>query len=307
MYLKGGTAYMRVEGNEFYGCQLGFQAGQSSNFAVMRAPWLHYEAYDIKFVNNVLHHLPGVAVSVSGGYNILIAYNTLYNVGTSPNPSYALLQAVRGERGCDATDELPLPVPVCLGFISAGGWGPNYFTANLPAIPNRNLYVYNNLIYNPPYTQTLYAHLNIWGPIAPPSGFQNLPASIATDTNLVMAGNLIWNGPSSHPLGVDETTGCAPSNPTCNATQLVISNTINTVEPQLVNPAGGDYRPVLNGNVFSVTTYAVPDFAWAIFTPTVPSGMLTNTVAGVEPAVLRRRNWAMVPVTFISRVKSLPS
>ena len=32
----------------------------SANLAVMRSPWLHYEAYDIKFVNNVLHDLPGV-------------------------------------------------------------------------------------------------------------------------------------------------------------------------------------------------------------------------------------------------------
>jgi hypothetical protein len=77
---------------------------------------------------------------------------------------------------------------------------------------------------------------------------------------------------------VDNTTGCADSNPTCNAAQLVISNTINQVEPQLVNPVAGDYRPAADGTVFSVTTYAVPDFAWATFTPEVPIGVLTNTI-----------------------------
>ncbi len=283
MYLKGGSAYLRLEGNELHDCQLGFQAGQSANLATMRAPWLHYDAYDIKFVNNVLHHLPGVALSVSGGYNILMAYNTLYRVGTSADPGYALVQAVQGERGCSATDELPDPLPTCTNLIAQGGWGPNILTENLPALPNRNIYIYNNLIYNPSPDQTLYTHLNILGPIELPAGFQNLPASVATDQNMVIAGNLIWNGPSDHPLGVDDTTGCPSSNPTCNAAQLVLSNTINSIEPQLVNPlagnpSDGNYRPVAGSNLFSVTTYALPDFAWDTFTPAVPTGALSNIV-----------------------------
>jgi hypothetical protein len=47
----------------------------------MRTPWLHYEAYDIKVYNNVFHDIRGAGLSVSGGYNILMAYNTLYRVG----------------------------------------------------------------------------------------------------------------------------------------------------------------------------------------------------------------------------------
>lgn len=278
MYIKGGTAYLRIEGNEFQHCQLGFQAGQSSNLAVMGAPWLHYEAYDIKFVNNVLDNIPGVGMSVSGGYNILLAYNTLYRVGTATDPGYALIQAVQGERGCNATDEIPDPVTVCAGLAAQGAWGPNILTDNLPSIPNRNVYIYNNLIYNPAPFQTLYAHLNILGPIGLPAGFQNLPASIATDQNLVIAGNLIWNGPTEHPLGVDDTTGCASSNPTCNPTRLVMSNTINLIEPQLANPAGGDYRPASGSNIFDATTFALPDFGWDTFAPAVPVGTLTNTV-----------------------------
>jgi len=280
MYVKGGTAYLRVEGNEFHDCQLGFQAGQSSNLAVMRSPWLHYEAYDIKFVNNVLHDLPGVGLSVSGGYNILFAYNTLYRVGTATDPGYALVQTVHGERGCSATDEMPDPVSACVALIGQGGWGPNYQTDNVPAIPNRNVYVYNNLIYNPAPSQTLYTHFGIYGPIDLPAGFRNISSPVAADNNLVMAGNLIWNGPVDHPLGIDETTGCQPSNPTCNAAQLTANNTINQIEPQLLDPEGGDYRPAPGSNVYSAATYAIPDFTWsdAPGLPIVPVGTLANAV-----------------------------
>lgn len=290
MYVKGGTAYQHVEGNEFEHCQLGFQAGQSSNLPMMRSPWLHYEAYDIKFVNNLMHDLPGVGLSVSGGYDILFAYNTLYNVATSLDPGYALLQAVQGERGCSATDELPDPVPTCTALAGLGGWGPDFLTDNLAAIPNRNVYIYNNLVYNPAPAQTLWTHFDILGPLARPAGFQNLPASITTDDNLVIAGNLIWNGPSDHPLGVDEGTGCAPANPTCNASQLVAQNTINTLEPQLVDPAGGDYHPAAGGNVFSALTFPLPAFPWDTFTPSVPTGVLSNTVAVDYDGGLRPEN-----------------
>ncbi len=282
MYIKGGSAYLSIEGNEFYGSQLGFQAGQSANLAMMRSPWLHYEAYDIKFTNNVLHDIPGVPMGVSGGYNILFAYNTLYRVGTSTGDGYELMHSVQGERNCTATDELPTPAPTCAAFTTLGGWGPNSQTDSLAGIPDRKVYVYNNIFYNPPPSQTLYAHLGILGPIAPPAGFQNAPSPSRTDDNLVIAGNIIWNGPAGHPLGVEDPgQGCQPANPTCNATRLLLSNTVNTIQPQLVNPAGGDFRPVAGGNVFTITTYSIPDFTWddAPVRPAVPTGTLTNTVA----------------------------
>jgi hypothetical protein len=278
MYMKGGTAYHLIEGNEFENCHLGFQAGQSTNMAVMRAPWVHYEAYDIKFVNNLMHDIEGVSLSVMGGYNILFAYNTLYHVGYDDDPGYSLLQSVHGERGCNATDEFPDPVAICNDLIGQGGWGPDHETENLAAIPNRNIYVYNNLIYNPSSAQTLWAHFNIFGPIPRPAGFQNLPTTPATDDNLIIAGNLIWNGPADHPLGLDEFTGCQPTNPTCNPAQILAANTINTLEPELVNPAGGDYHPVAGGNVFSIPTIPIPNFTWDNFTPAIPEGTLSNAV-----------------------------
>ena len=281
MYVKGGSAYLRVEGNELYGCQLGFQAGQAANLPVMLSPWLHYEAYDVKFVNNLLRDIPGVGMSVSGGYNILFAHNTLYRVATDTGTGYGLTDFVHGERGCSPTDEVPDAVSACNSFIATGGWGPNFLTDSIPGIPNHSVFVYNNVFYNPAPQQTLYSHFDIFGPIMPPAGFRNIPRPSTTDNNLVICGNVIWNGPAGWPLGNEESDrGCQPSNTTCNTTQLNSDNTINSVEPQLVNPSTGDYRPVSNGNLFSVATCAIPDFTWADApaSPPVPAGDVSNAV-----------------------------
>ena len=287
MYVKGGSSYLRIEGNEFgdrtQRCQLGFQAGQSANFAMMQSPWLHYEAYAIKFVNNILHDIPGVGMSVSGGYNILFAYNTLYRVATSTDPAYGLIHFVFGERGCSPTDEMPGAVSQCRDFVNQGGWGPNVLQVeSIPAIPNRNVYVYNNIFYNPSPEKTPYVDFEIPGPISRPEGFQNSPDPAYTDNNLVIRGNLIWNGPVDHPLGIEESDqGCQPTNLTCNSIQLRADNTINTLEPQLINPENGNFRPVEGGNVFGATTYTIPDFLWndAPTQPAVPEGNLSNQIA----------------------------
>jgi len=280
MYYKGGTSYLRVEGNELHDCYLGFQSGQSSNFPVMVSPWLHYETYDIKFVNNILHDIPGVPLSVAGGYNILFAYNTLYNVGTNTGGGFPLFQAVFGERGCNRTDELQNPLPVCQSSISSGGWGPNIETANLESIPNKNVFVYNNVFYNPSGSQTHDVHLTVWQSRSRPQNFINIPDPMLADNNLQIRGNIIWNGPASHPLGIESDSGCANTNPTCNQSQLLADNTINQIEPQLVNPAGKDYHPVTGGNLFGATTYSIPAFTWvdAPASPATPTGTISNIV-----------------------------
>ena len=82
IYLKGGSAYLRVENNEIFdGGTGGVLAGQGAGFQFMVSPWIHYEAYDIKFLNNVIHHTKGAGMGVNGGYNILMAHNTVYHVG----------------------------------------------------------------------------------------------------------------------------------------------------------------------------------------------------------------------------------
>ena len=299
MYMKGGTSHMRIEGNEFGDkpprtCYLGMEVGQAANFAMMTSPWLHYDTYDIKVVNNVFHDIPGTGVAVAGGYNTLVAYNTFYKVATSTGNGYSLFNAWQAERGCSPTDDLQEPAPQCHAYTVAGGWGPTGLQQeSIASIPNRNVYAYNNLFHNPAPTQTLYAHLNIRGPIPVPAGFANVPDPVTTDDNLSIRGSMIWNGNSSLPLGIEDTDqGCQPANETCNATQLRAENRINVSAPQLVNPERGDFHPVLGGTVFSSPTFTVPDFTGADIPtrPAVPVGTLSNAV----------------PVDRDGRVRTLP-
>lgn len=298
MYAKGGSAYLAVENNELANCQLGFEAGEASNLAMMTPPWLHYETYDVKFVNNILRDIPGEGFNAHGCYNCLFAHNTLYNVGTDQASGYPLFRADQGERNCTPTEELQLPVPVCRQFLTNGGWGPNFETASAPVIPNRNVFIYNNLFYNPAGNQTLYSHLMVRGPLTPPPGFLGMPVPAVNDTGLRIRGNVIWNGPADHPLGIEEPgEGCQPANSSCNAVQLRADNLINIAEPQLIDPAHGDFHPRPD-SPSPGSSYAIPDFSWSDIpaSPAVPAGNLVNavpvdregrTVAGVPPGAFR--------------------
>lgn len=114
IYLKGGSAHFRLEGNEIYDCGTGgFTAGEGSGFEYMVSPWLHYEAYDLKIVNNVIHDTAGAGFGVNGGYNILFAYNTLYRVGQRSH----LLEFVFGGRTCDGDQAL---TGRCADHLAAG-------------------------------------------------------------------------------------------------------------------------------------------------------------------------------------------
>ena len=283
-YLKGGSAYFRIEANEFYDCrEAGIQAGEGSNFPVMRTPFIHYEAYDMKIVNNVLHDIYGAGLSVSGGYDILMAYNTLYKIGLTDEQgrSWGVAQFVRGSRGCTATDEVPDPGPACAALAAQGGWGPNQSVEGEEVIPDRNIFVYDNIFFNPDPARTEYAHLSVLGPISIHSPFQNIPSPSTTDGGLRLRGNIIWNGPADLPLGVEEgDAGCQPSNPTCNAAQLRADNAINQVQPLLVDPAHGDFHPVAAGPVFAVTVYPPPVFSGTDrpAAPATPAGNYSNAI-----------------------------
>jgi len=268
IYLKGGSAYFVVEGNEIYDCGTGgFVAGQGTGFEYMTSPWLHYEAYAIRFVNNLVHDTEGAGFGVNGGYDILFAYNTLYRVGSRSHG----MEFVFGSRSCDGDG------PACAVRQSAGGWGPSVVGGDEP-IPNKNIYVYNNLLYNPPGFRSQWQHFAVHSPRTPSAG-SNVPSPAVADENLHIRGNLIWNGPADLPLGIGDGEGCTSTNPTCNESQLLADNAINTVQPQLINPAGGNFRPVAAGNVYGVTTFSIPDFpAWETPTPSAPAGGVENRV-----------------------------
>lgn len=271
-YVKGGSAYIRVEGNELYNCGTGgFTAGQGTGFQFMSAPWLTYEAYDIRVVNNIIHDTEGAGLGVNGGYNILLAYNTLYRVGSRSHG----IEVVFGMRSCDGQPGEE-GRERCQQYLDAGGWGTTEVDngENHIHIPNRNVFIYNNILYNPPGFRSEYQHFAIYGPRQNPA--ESGIAQAVTDANLQIRGNILWNGDESMPLGIEDADqGCQPANPTCNAEQLRAENAINRLEPVFADPASNDFAPI--GSWFDeYSGYAIPDFAWEL--ADIPAGQSANTI-----------------------------
>lgn len=249
LYLKGGSAYFTVSGNIFSECGTGgFTAGQGTGFQYMVEPWIHYEAYAISFINNHVHDTFGAAWGVNGGWQILIANNTAYRVGERSH----LIEAVYGLRSCDGQmgDD---GRERCQHYLEAGGWGTTVVDdgTNAIKIPNRSVYMYNNIVYNPAPYRSEYQHFAIFGET------QNVPESnipIARgDDDLRIVGNVIWNGSADHPLGVED--GAACTSETCSMEQLRADNVINRIEPTLEMRDGVEV-PIVAGFV----PIAIPPF-----------------------------------------------
>jgi hypothetical protein len=228
-YTKGGSAYIHIERNGFALCGTGgFSAGQGTGFQYMVAPFLHYEAYYIRFINNLVNDTPGAAVGVQGGFNILIANNTFANVGARSH----LLDVVYGSRSCDGQADDPTRER-CAEYLAAGGWGNTLIAdgENYVRIPNRHVYIYNNVFYNPD-TPSQYQHFTIFQPYTGESQTgTNVSVPTLADDDLRIAGNVIWNGAADHPLGIEYDAGCAAANPTCNEAQIRRDNEINAAPP----------------------------------------------------------------------------
>lgn len=273
-YVKGGSAYLRVEANTIYDCGTGgFTAGQGTGFQFMVAPWIQYEAYDIKVVNNIIHDTAGAGLGVNGGYDILMAYNTLYRVGSRSH----VLEVVFGGRSCDGNTGDP-GRERCQQYLTAGGWGTTAVDdgSNYIRIPNKNVYIYNNVIYNPAGFQSQWQHLAIYGPFSNPAA-SGVPDPARTDASLKIRGNLIWNGDASMPLGIEGGDACTNANTTCNEAQLRADNSVNSLQPRYVSPALSNYRPV-GAWVTGAPTYPIPNFpTWEI--AGVPAGTIANSIA----------------------------
>jgi nuclear transport factor 2 (NTF2) superfamily protein len=264
MYFKGGSAYINVEGNELYDAGTGgFSAGQGTGFSYMVSPWLHYEAYDIKVTNNIIHDTEGAGLGVNGGYNIFMAYNTLYRVGSRDH----VIEVVHGLR---SAGDNPTQAAA---YLAAGGWGTT--SGSEQPIPNKHVYIYDNIVYNPTGYQSAWQHFAIQGAATPSSG-TNTPNPSRADDDVQIRGNIIWNGPADLPLGVED-MGLSVT-----AEQLRADNAINLFEPQLVDAVHGDFRPLIGGNVETFRGgFVAPDFSWvdAPTRPVVPAGDLSNAVA----------------------------
>lgn len=267
IYTKGGSAYLRIEDNEIYDCGTGgFTAGQGTGFEFMTAPWIHYEAYDIRVVNNIIHDTDGAGLGVNGGYNILMAHNTLYRVGERDH----VIEVVFGLRGCDGD------TASCQQRISQGGWGTT--VREEFEIGNKHIMIYNNIVYNPNGYNAPEQIFAIYAPRSLPGHARNAPNPAVTDTDLQIKGNIIWSGDEDTRLGVGDEEGCRDSNSTCNEAQLERDNEINSLEPQLTNPNSDNFTLTSSSNVRTARAFALPSFSWndAPSTPRAPAGSVTN-------------------------------
>ncbi len=280
MYLKGGSAYFYVADNVYFDCGAGgFTAGQGTGFQYMTPPFIQYEAYDIKFVNNFIHDTQGAGLGVQGGYNILMAYNTMVRVGARSHT----LEFGFGSRSCDGQvgDE---GRERCDQYHAAGGWGNSVLTdgTNYVRIPNRNVFVYNNVVYNPAGYRSQYQQMSVFAPFSgSEQADSNVPSPVRSDDNLQIRGNIIWNGDAGMPVGIEGEegfpAGCQADNPTCNLTQLVADNAINTTDPTQA----------------TVPMVAITDFTWDVV---VPAGDVSNAV-GVPVSAERLAAMLAVPVS----------
>ena len=222
MYAKGGSANLLVAGNEFYDAGTGgFTAGQGTGFEFMVAPWLQYEATGITFTNNIIHDTQGAGIGVNGGAEIVMSNNTLYRVGTRSH----VIEVGFGSRSCDGDRA------TCTALLAQGGWGTNVPGREEP-IPNRNVVISANLVLNPGGVASQWQHFAIATPRTPSTG-SNIPTPARADAGLQIVGNVIWNGPADHPLGIESTALAA---------DVLAKNAINTLRPVLVDPEHGDYR-----------------------------------------------------------------
>lgn len=237
-YAKGGSVDVVVSGNLFTRCGTGgFSAGQGTGFQFMEAPWLHYEAIGVVIRNNTVTETEGAAFGVQGGFNILIANNVARRVGSRSH----VLEFVFGSRSCDGQpgDE---GRERCQQYLDQGGWGTTVVDdgSNGVRIPNRHVEVVGNVIYNPAPYRSQWQHLAVFGGTGPQAG-TGAPTDGSADSDLRLVRNVIWNGGPSMPLGVGDGSGCAETNPTCNATQLRAANRFNTRRPTLKRLNGGRY------------------------------------------------------------------
>jgi hypothetical protein len=288
-YVKGGSAYIRVEANEFFNCGTGgFTAGQGTGFEFMTAPWLHYEAYDIKFVNNIVHNTEGAAVGVNGGINILVASNTFYRVGSRSHG----IEVVFGSRSCDGDTAR------CAERLALGGWGVTA-SGDEVAIPNQNVIIANNILYNPAGFKSRYQHFAIYRPRST-GALSNVPSPARSDSGLVIKGNVLWNGAPALPLGIeDNEQGCVDLHPTCSEAKLLSDNLINTLEPGLVDPSNGDFRILPGSQLSYIPAVSIEPFpsVGRPASPLAPVGELSNFVAFDRAGSLRTE--ADLPGAFI--------
>ena len=255
LLLKGGSASFVVADDEIYDCGVvGISAGEGSGMEFLVAPWIRFDAYNMLFVNNIVHDTRNAGLAARGAFNAAFVGNAFYRIGTDYNNGGPLMLFAFGARGCDGH------LADCRRNYALGAWGSQNAGDEQEIIPNRNVYVYDNLVINPPPIRTHYSHITVFGARKPPSGL-HLPSPILADDNLQIKGNVIWNGPADLEIGPEESDqGCQPANRTCNVGQLRADNRWNVAQPKLVDPSHGDMHVRIGTLPATPVSVVVPEF-----------------------------------------------
>jgi hypothetical protein len=263
-YAKGGSAQLTVQGNHFHDCGTGgFVAGQGTGLQFMEAPFTHYEAYGIAVLDNLITDVEGAGVGVNGGFQILVAHNTMYDVGERGHA----LEVAYGRRSCDGQpgDE---GRERCQQLLDGGAWGTTRVDDgdNFVRIPNRHVFFYNNLVLDPGTQPGADELVHLDDPYAGTAQDGSGLGAVVADDDVRFAGNVLWytNGAGT----VSGFSGAAD-------TAFSAGNTVNVSAPALVDPAHGDFHPT--GTPLPAGT-AIPAFpAWDVPGAEPFAGVMADT------------------------------
>lgn len=281
-YTKGGSAWITVMANEIDHCGTGgFTAGQGTGFEFMVSPYLHYEAYGIRVLGNLVHDTEGAGLGVNGGYNVLMAHNTLYRVGSR---SHAV-EFVQGGRSCDAASAGASTTP-CAARRAMGGWGTT--DAGGQWIPNRHVYFLNNIVANPAGFASQWSHFDVHPPAIAPAA-SGVPSPARADSDLVIAGNVFLNGDGNLDLGF-YAGACGATHAGCSPAFVRAHNRWGASQRVFVDPGHGDFRLLAGSVPATASIAAIRPFVWtdAPARPRIPTGAWSGPR---RPAMTRPGTW----------------
>jgi hypothetical protein len=264
VYDKGGSAYVRIAGNDVYDCGFGISTGEGSGLQYLVPPFLQYESYGAQVFNNFLRNIKGTALCAQGALNAAFAHNWIKDAAWGET-GYTFIAVRYGDRKCSTEADIAR----CRELLAAGAWGSDVSQLGVP-IPCENLFFYNNRFSNEQPTRGgIIAVAGKRKAVLNPA--QGLRA-IYADKNLKVAGNVFWN-PGQPLLGTEHwgapdeepVHGAQPGHPSASPKLIKDRNKINAVDP-----FSGYALP---------RRYAVPQFpksSWAA--AGVPAWNASNTV-----------------------------
>jgi len=166
--------------------------------------------------------MEGAGVGVNGGFDVLVAHNTMYEVGSRGHA----LEVAYGRRSCDGQpgDD---GRDRCQQLLTGGAWGTTRVDDgdNFVRIPNRHVLFYNNLVFDPGTEPGADEVNHLDDPYNGTAQSGSGLGAVVADDDVHFAGNVVWytNGGSTD-------------------ADLGAGNTVNASPPPLADPAHGDFH-----------------------------------------------------------------